>query len=195
MTAFDPVSNALFVGGLRVANGVYVARREEAGLSFTTPVLASFGGSHDKPWMAAGPHPQDPLQTRVYCAAGKLGDNVVDIIWSDDLGVTWSDPFSAFSNDIPLPRVGAQGQVYVAIGFGRSMKLAVSTSVDQDGAPIFTESTIHIVDVDAISAWIASQFRVIRLLAMAVHPTDGKRVYVVYFDKTSDENGNKNMDL
>jgi len=179
MVAHDDRTGTLWIGAISFAQsgGIYVARLDPGATEFNPPVMAQTGPT-DKGWMAAGPRPGEPDSTRLYCAYN-LG-----LIWSDDMGDTWTDPVSLGSGIGFLPRVGPRGEVYVAYwDFGAGVKLKRSL----DGGASFTDHTIA-TRMDVWGTQDGSRFpggfRVPSINYLDVDPNDGT-LYAVYFD-TSD---------
>ncbi|MEE9130321.1 MAG: sialidase family protein, partial [Phycisphaerales bacterium] len=108
-TAFDDRTGTLWAGGMSFAGngGIFVARLDPDQQEFN-PTLMADGAGVDKAWMAAGSMPGNPDSTRLYIAYN-LG-----IIRSDDMGDTWTNPQGLGSGIGFLPRVGPNGEVYVA---------------------------------------------------------------------------------
>ncbi len=179
MTAWDPRTGKLFVGGKGVARRIFVAReKDNPPGEFEEPVdaLVALEGV-DKPWMAAGPLPEDPNATRIYVAGG-LGTG--ELMWSIDLNTTWSAPIDA---EIiwPLPRISSDGDLYIADARSNFVWLTRSTEIDGSGAPILSAHQADELDPDVA---FPSNFRVPRLPVLVVHPTDSKKVYLVWHERT-----------
>ena len=145
-------------------------------------------GFVDKGWMAAGPRPGEPDSTRLYIAYN------AGIIWSDDLGDTWTAPAALGFGLGFLPRVGPEGELYVAywnVGSGVRLKRSLN------GGASFTTHTI----ATRMDVWDTQEgtrfpgtFRVPPLNYFDVDPNDGT-LYAVYFDTTNIVNGQSNVDL
>ena len=179
MVAHDDRTGTLWIGAISfsASGGIYVARLDPGATEFNPPVMARTGPT-DKGWMAAGPRPGEPDSTRLYCAYN-LG-----LIWSDDMGDTWTDPVPLGSGIGFLPRVGPGGEVYVAYwDFGTGVKLKRSL----DGGASFTDHTIA-TRMDVWGTMDGSRFpggfRVPSINYLDVDPSNGT-LYAVYFD-TSD---------
>ncbi|MBU0638553.1 MAG: hypothetical protein KKB50_06785 [Planctomycetes bacterium] len=190
MTCYDNRTGTLWVGAISFSGngGVYVARKIPGSASFEPSVMARATGSADKCWMAAGVDPNSSDQTRVYIAYNQGS------LYSTDLGDTWSGPVSLGSGIGFLPRVGPNGEVYVAYwDFGYGVKMARS----YDGGLSFTTHTIA-TRMDTWSTQDGSRFpgrfRVPALNYLAVDPNDGT-LYCIYFDTTNSSGGNYNTDL
>lgn len=190
MTCYDNRTGNLWVGAISFASngGVYVARRSPGGLGFLPSVMTWPSYGADKCWMAAGVDPDDPDQTRVYVAFNE-GCQA-----STDLGSTWTSPVDLGYGLGFLPRVGPQGQVYVAYwDAGNAMMLRRSF----DGGESFGPA---IVVAQRMDDWgiggsrFPGDFRVPPLNYLAVDPNDGT-LYCVYFDTTNMVSGNYNVDL
>ncbi|MEW6252738.1 MAG: hypothetical protein AB1716_19045 [Planctomycetota bacterium] len=190
MTCYDQRTGTLWVGAISFAGngGVYVARKNSGSATFQPSVMARATSGADKCWMAAGPLPGNPNSTRVY-----IGYNQ-GMLRSDDLGNTWAGPVSMGSGLGFLPRVGPNGEVYVAYwALGSQMYLKRSL----DGGLSFTT---HLV-ANRLDTWSISdtsrfpgQFRIPILGYLAVDPQNGT-LYYVYFDTTNIVGGNRNVDL
>ena len=109
MVAHDDRTGTLWAGAISFSSsgGMYVARLDPGETQFEPAVMAHIGFV-DKGWLAAGPRPGNPDTTRLYCAYN-LG-----VIWSDDMGETWTNPMSLGVGLGFLPRVGPNGELYVA---------------------------------------------------------------------------------
>jgi hypothetical protein len=193
MTCYDHRSGTLWVGGIAWASGsdagMFVARRPPGSLWFQESTMAYVGSSFpDKGWMAAGPDPDDSEATRVYMAFN-LGS-----IHSTDMGSTWSEPESLGSGIGYLPRVGPNGEYYIAYwDFNDGVMLKRS----YDGGESFTTHTIatrmDVWDTQSGSRFPGT-FRVPSMNYIAVDQNDGT-LYCVYFDTTEWVGGNRNVDL
>ncbi|MHC4413983.1 MAG: hypothetical protein ACYS0G_01735 [Planctomycetota bacterium] len=189
MVAHDDRTGTLWAGAISFSGfgGIYVARLDPGDTELQPPVMAEIG-SVDKGWMAAGSRPGRPDTTRLYCAYN-LG-----IIWSDDMGNTWTNPVSLGFGIGFLPRVGPNGELYVAywdLGSGVILKRSL------DGGGSFTT---HII-ATRMDTWgtqdgsrFPGTFRVPALSYLEVDPNDGT-LYSVYFDTTNIVDGQRNVDL
>ena len=190
MTCYDNRTGNLWVGAISFSpnGGVYVARRQAGGLSFLPSVMTWPSSSADKCWMAAGVDPDDPNQTRVYVAFNE-GCQV-----SSDLGATWSDPVDLGQGLGQLPRVGPQGQVYVAYwDFWDQMMIRRSFDGGESfGSEIAIAQRMDTWSIDGTR--FPGTFRVPPLNYLAVDPNDGT-LYCVYADTTNIVDGNYNVDL
>ena len=190
MTCYDHRTGDLWVGGISFAanGGVFVARKRPGQPTFDDPVMARETGGADKGWMAAGPDPLSPGSTRVYTAYNE------GVLISDDLGATWSAPTSLGVGIGFLPRVGPNGEVYVAYwNYGSGVKLKRSVT----GGTSF--STMHIATrMDVWGTQDGSRFpglfRSPSMSYLAVDPNSGV-LYCVYSDTTNIVGGNSNVDL
>ncbi|MBV6459142.1 MAG: hypothetical protein HONBIEJF_02285 [Fimbriimonadaceae bacterium] len=191
MTAYDNRTGTLWVGAIGFSGngGVYVARKNAGANSFMPSVMVQATGSADKCWMAAGPAPGNPNATRVYVSYN-LGTSR-----STDMGATWSAPVGTGSGIGFLPRVGPEGNVYVAYwDFGTGHWLRKST----DGGATF-QAAIKIVT--RLSTWgtqdgskAPGNFRKPPMSSIAVDPNSGV-LYHCYFDQSNIVNGKANLDL
>jgi hypothetical protein len=189
MVAHDDRTGTLWAGAISFAGngGIYVARLNPGDAFFMPSVMAEHGYV-DKGWLAAGPGPGTGSSTRLYCAYN-LG-----IIWSDDMGTTWTSPVSLGSGIGFLPRVGPEGEVYVAYwDFGSGVKLKRSLN----GGLSFTTHTIatrmDVWDTQAGDRFPGT-FRVPSLNYLDVDPNSGV-LYAVYFDTTDFPGGQANVDM
>ncbi len=190
MTCYDNRTGTMWVGAIAFGSngGLYVARHIPGTTTFEPSVMARADGSADKGWMAAGPAPGDPDQTRVYMAYNHGS------IYSTDMGDTWSDPVNLGGGLGFLPRVGPQGQVYVAywdVSDGVKLKRSLN------GGASFTTHTI----ATRLDVWgtqsgsrFPGTFRAPSLNYIAVDPNDGT-LYCVYFDTTMMIGSDYNVDL
>ena len=189
MTAFDPRTGTLWAGAISWGSPhcLYVARKDP-GVSTFEPSVSARTGYLDKCWMAAGPRPGEPDSTRLYVAFNE------GIIWSDDMGQSFSYPVSLGSGIGYLPRVGPGGEVYVAYwDFSSGMKLRRSLN----GGSSFSTHTI----ATRLDVWgtqdgsrFPGDFRVPSLVYLDVDQNTGT-LYAAYFDTTGWVGGNRNVDL
>ncbi|MCP3904656.1 MAG: hypothetical protein GY715_13600 [Planctomycetes bacterium] len=192
MTAFDANTGTLWAGAISFSagsnSGIYVARKNPGSSTFEPSVMARTASGTDKCWMAAGLRPPLLTSTRLYITYNE------GVIWSDDMGDTWTDPISLGSGIGFLPRVGPQGQLYVAYwDFNTGMLLKRSL----DGGQTFTDHTIatrmDVWDTQSGSRF-PGNFRVPSMVHIAVHPVTG-HLYATYFDTTNTSGGNSNVDV
>ena len=182
MVAHDDRTGTLWAGAMAFPQqpgdgaGIYVARLDPGETEFSPSVMA-VTDTVDKGWFAAGPRPGEPDSTRLYCAYNH------GIIWSDDMGDTWTAPVSLGTGLGFLPRVGPNGEIYVAYwDFGVGVRLQRSLN----GGGSFTMHTIATrMDVWGTqeSTRFPGSFRVPSLSYMDVDPSTGT-LYAVYFDTT-----------
>ncbi|MEE8155272.1 MAG: sialidase family protein [Phycisphaerales bacterium] len=187
-TAFDNRTGTLWAGAMSFADngGIYVARLDPDQPEFNLPVMAELGFV-DKGWMAAGPMPGNPDSTRLHIAYS-LG-----VIRSDNMGDNWTDPQSLGSGIGFLPRVGPNGEVYVAYwDFGSGVKLKRSLN----GGAFSTHTIATRMDVWGTQdgSRFPGTFRVPTNNYLDVDMNDGT-LYSVYFDTTNIVDGNANVDL
>lgn len=190
MTCYDNRTGTLWVGAISFASngGMYVARKIQGSTSFEPSVMARATGYADKGWMGAGSAPGDPDSTRVYIAYNE------GLLRSTDMGNTWSAPVSLGTGLGFLPRVGPNGEVYVAYWDGWN---GVMLKRSLNGGVSFTTHTI----ATRLDTWGAQEtsrfpgwFRVPALTYLAVDPNSGT-LYCVYFDTTNMVMGSYNVDL
>ena len=190
MTAFDPRTGTLWAGAITwgYPNAIYVARKDPGATEFEPSVAARAGGFLDKCWMAAGPTYGDPDSTRLYVAYNE------GVIWSDDMGDTWTSPKSLGYGIGFLPRVGPEGEIYVAywdLSYG--MRMARSLN----GGSSFSD---HLI-ANRMDYWstgdgsrFPGNFRVPALAYLDVDMNTG-HLYAAYFDTTNIVEGQKNVDI
>lgn len=193
ITAHDPRTGTVWVGGLnlfdRERDGVFVARKRPGATSFDPAVTLYRRREIDKPWMAAGPDPLDPTKTRLYVIHN------VGLQISEDLGSTWSQPvplgpFIAF-----LPRVGPNGELYIAY-WNLADGVMIRRSLDGGRtleAPVRVATRMDFWDLQDGSRF-PGRFRAPAFTYLAVDPRNGT-LYTVYFDTTSVVNGEHDVDL
>lgn len=191
MTAADPRTGYLWVGAISFAGngGIYVARKAPGAQNFEASVMARTTGGADKCWMAAGRAHDNPNATRVYIAYNE------GVITSTDMGQTWGAPRSLGSGIGFLPRVGPNGEVYVAYwDFGNGVLMRRSL----DGGTTFGNAIRIATRLDTWGTQDGSRFpgnmRVPPMNYIAVDPNDGT-LYCIYFDTTNRQNNNYNVDL
>lgn len=189
MVAHDDRTGTLWAGAISFTSsgGIYVARLDPGETEFEPSVMAELG-LVDKGWMAAGPRPGLPETTRLYCAYN-LG-----VIWSDDMGDTWTDPVPLGTGIGFLPRVGPDGELYIAYW---DYDTGVLLKRSLNGGASFTTHTIATrMDVWGIqeSTRVPGSFRTPSLNALDVDPNDGT-LYAAYFDTTDMQGLNFNLDL
>lgn len=189
-TAFDDRTGTLWAGAISFGNngGLYVARLNPGETKLTTPVMADIDGGVDKAWMTTGPKPFEPGTTMLYIAYN------FGIIQSLNMGDSWTTPVNLGFGVGFLPRVGPDGEVYVAywdVGPGMMLKRSL------DGGASFVTRTI----ATRMDIWptqdgsrFPGQFRVPSLCYLDVDDNTGI-LYAVYFDTTNIVNGNANVDL
>lgn len=190
MTAYDDRTGTLWAGGIAFGGngGLYVARLDPGETTFEPSVMARVTGSADKGWMIAGPRPGEPNSTRLYITYNQ------GVIWSDNMGQTWTSPISLGGGIGFLPRIGPNGELYVAYwDFGSGMLLKRSLN----GGSSFTT---HLI-ATRMDTWgtqdgsrFPGTFRVPPMCYLAVDPNDGT-LYAVYFDTTNIVNNQRNVDL
>lgn len=189
MTAIDPRTGTMWAGGIAFTQngGVYVARLDPGASVFAPSVLA-FDGAADKGWMAAGPRPGEPDSTRVYIAFNR------GLIWSDDMGGTWTAPVQIGSGLGHLPRVGPGGEVYIAWWDLNGNYLLTSSF---DGGQSFVTLPI----ATRLDAWgfagasrFPGTFRVPPLIHFDVDPRHGA-LSALYCDTTEMIGADANVDV
>jgi hypothetical protein len=192
MTAQDPRTGALWVGAISFAGngGLYVARKNPVDDFFQPSVMADNGSGIDKCWMVAGRDPISPVSTRLYIAYN------FGLVFSDDMGESWNNPMSLGNGLGFLPRIGPDGELYVAYWdfFNNSFNIKRSF----DGSSPFTT---HIVaqrmdnwSTETQNTRFPGTFRVPPLPGLAVDPDHGT-LYAVYPDTTDQVGGQANVDV
>lgn len=168
MTAHDPRTGQLWAGGLAFFDqSLFVARHLTSTGNFTPPVTFGTSMVVDKPWLAAGPPPDDPNATRLYAI------DAVGTLWvSDDLGISWNASGSTQNGVGHLPRVGPDGSVYVAYRGGQDSACLLQRS-DDGGQTFAPATTLGIFSPLFLEPAIPGQFRAPALCILAVDPTDG----------------------
>lgn len=190
MTTGDDRTGTLWAGGISFAGngGVFVARKEPGAPVFGDPVMARVTGGADKGWMAAGPDPATPDQTRVYIAYNE------GLLSSADMGDTWDGPVSLGSGLGFLPRVGPAGELYVAYWdfFDRVELLRSFDGGLSFDPPLLIAQRMDVWGIDG--SRVPGDYRVASLQGLAVDPRDGT-LYAVYPDTTDLTSGNFNVDV
>ena len=191
MTAYDDRTGDLWYGAISFSGspgGIYVARLAYPNTTFSASVMARQASGTDKCWMAAGIRPGLPNTTRLYIAYNE------GLIWSDNQGSTWTAPVPLASGIGFLPRVGPQGEVYVAYwDFGTGVRMIRSLNGG-------TTRTTHNI-ANRLDTWgtqdgsrFPGNFRVPPMNYIAVDPNNGT-IYCVWFDRTNMAGSNHNVDL
>ncbi|MHC5024381.1 MAG: hypothetical protein ACYTGG_10805 [Planctomycetota bacterium] len=190
MTAFDPRTGTLWAGAIAFSSdgGIYVTRKLAAESNFGDVIMARESGGADKGWMVAGPRPGQPNTTRLYITYNE------GVIRSDDLGMNWTDPVSLGIGVGFLPRIGPNGELYVAYwDFDTGVMLKRSL----DGGQTFTTHTIALrMDVWGTQSGsrFPGSFRVPSITYMDVDDNTGT-LYASYVDTTNIVEGNSNVDI
>lgn len=182
MTCYDPRTGSIWAGGISFVGafgGPYAARYDPLTGTFAPSAIISGTGGADKGWMAAGPAPNNPGQTRVYTAYNQ------GVARSSDMGETWQGPVSLGPGLGFLPRVASDGKVHVVYYDLGTRHLIRSSS---NGGLTWSAATTV---ADRMDTWpldctrIAGTFRVPSLQGFAVHPSDPERMYFVFPDTTA----------
>jgi hypothetical protein len=188
MTAYDARTNTLFAGGISRGKCLYVAKKLPGQNAFSPSVVARLSTWPDKGWMAAGARYGLPDTTRLYIAYNE------GVIWSDDLGATWTPPTSLGVGYGFLPRVGPNGELYITYWDGY---WGIKFSSSFDGGQTWTapvQPATRLVSWGVESYGIPGQFRNVTNNAMAVNPVNGD-IVILYYDQTNIVDGQKNLDL
>ncbi len=194
MTAVDPVTGDLWVGGIDFGQGgqTYLARWPPTNPGLA-PAVTVYDGGSDKAFAAAGPSPDLPGVTLLHVA-----DLFQGLQTSADRGATWSDkiplgPEGGF--DVGhLPRVDADGRLYIVFwdfddGIWLHRSLDGGTTVEPARRIATRLDPWDIPD----GSRFPGLFRVPPLPYMTIDPAG--RLYVVWFDTTSVSGGNSDVDL
>lgn len=188
MTAYDPRTNTLFAGGISAAKCIYVARKTPGQNTFGPAMIARIADWPDKGWMAAGPRPGLPNSTRLYITYNE------GIIWSDDLGASWVPPVGLGQGYGFLPRVGAQGELFLTYWDGFwGIKFTKSLDGGQTWSTVVQPGT-RLASWGVESYGIPGTFRNFTNNTMAVNPVNGD-IVIVWVDQTNIVNNQKNLDL
>ncbi|MEM9597500.1 MAG: tetratricopeptide repeat protein [Acidobacteriota bacterium] len=192
MSAYDPRTGNLWVGGVRFFGGgnVYVARLRPGASAFDTAVVAATPNIVvDKPLMTAGPAPGNPNATRLYIAySGGLEA-------SANLGTTWNhlDDLAGIDEASYHPRVNADGALFLTswdwtdgIWLRRSFD-----GINLEARRRIATRTDYWSTQDATR--VPGNFRAPPLPVLAIDP-DGDLV-VVYCDTASIFGGETDLDL
>lgn len=191
MAVYDRRTNTLFAGAISFAGngGVYVAKKTAGQNTFQPSVMARVSGGADKGWMACGPIPGNPNTTRLYIVYNE------GVIWSDDLGATFTAPKFIASGIGFLPRVGPAGQLYVTywdFSFGIMFKRSL------DGGNTYTTvqaaTRMDTWGTETNNGRVPGAYRIPPIHTMAVNPVNGV-ITIIYFDNTNTVGGNRNLDL
>jgi len=191
MTAADPRTGTLWVGGMSwgPTGGVFVARKAAGAPTFEEPVMTYLDSAIDKGWLAAGPLPGTPDSTELYVAYN------YGLQRSSDLGATWSGLVDLGWDLGYLPRVGPEGQLYIAswdVWDGMWLRRSFDGGVTV-GPAVRVATLMDYWDVYD-SPQIPGSFRAPNLCYLAVSPVDGT-LYAVWADDTGTVGGNANVDL
>lgn len=191
MTCYDPRTGTLWVGAISFAGngGLYVARKNPGHSTFQPAVMARATSGADKGWMTAGIIPGNPNSTRVYIAYNQ------GVISSSDMGQTWTAPVSLGSGIGFCPRVGPEGELYVAYwDFANGVMLRRSFNGGSSFDPAIRIATRMDTWSTQDGSRFPGNFRVPPMNYLAVDPNNGT-LYCVYFDTTNIVNGQRNVDL
>ncbi len=196
MTATDPRTGVVWAGAISFAGngGIYVARMNPGDGFFQPSVMVDLdqGQGLDKCWMVAGRNHLTADSTRLYVGYNK------GLARSDDMGDTWTNPVSLGQGLGFLPRIGPNGEVYVAYWDYTTEAMRVKRSLDGG-----TSFTTHLValrmdtwGVETFNTRFPGTFRAPALLGLAVHPVNGT-LYAVWPDTTdfSQPGGHANVDV
>ncbi len=189
MTAYDNRTGDLWVGAIAFGGGMFVARKIPGQNAFEPSVMATERTSEDKCWMDAGPRPGNKNETNIYIGYNR------GVIRSEDRGETWSVPVAVPRGIGFLPRVGPEGELYVAYwDFADGVMLLRSFDGGRNfGAPIRIATRMDVWGTQDGSRF-PGRFRVPSLNYLAVDPNDGT-LYCIYFDTPDPPGPKRNVDL
>lgn len=192
-TIYDERTGNVWVGAISFAGngGVYIARKNPGANTFQPSVMVRAASGTDKIWGTAGPEPGNPNSTALYVAYN------FGVQRSNDLGATWSNPVSLGSGLGFNPRVGPEGNVYVAYWDFNDNRLKLRRSTNGGstfGSPVNLATRVGTWGTgDCLE--IPGNARIPCLPVIAVDPFNGN-VYHTYFDRNgSDGRGGQNVDL
>lgn len=171
----DPRTGDFWLGGLsaREDGGLFVAHRPADSEAFEPPVVVISASFVDKPWMAAGPIPGLANTTRLYIAFN------MGVVHSDDLGQTWNVPNFLDSGISFLPRVDANGVLYIA--YRRFEDNNFWLAVSEDGGDSYDLRLL--AERMNIGQFVPGEYRVSEYCAIAID-SDRGIVYALYSDVT-----------
>lgn len=200
MTAWDPATGTFWAGGISFSNEpeAFLARKSAGDLTFEPPVrIRADGMIVDKGFLAAGPDPLAPATPDAPSTSSTLlhfidrrGHHA-----SADLGATWSDITFLGNLQGPLPRVGPNGELYVAFWNGLN---GVQLLRSFDGGRTLEDRSFIARRNDSWESTDGSRFpgrfRAPALPYLAVDPVTGT-LYCVYFDTVRREGNEWDIDL
>lgn len=187
---YDHRTGTVWAGGMSFASngGIFLARKDQGANTFQPPVMTRVG-SLDKVWGAAGPAPGNPNSTNLYVSYN-LGNQR-----SLDFGQTWGSTVGLGSGIGFLPRVGPQGDLYVAywdFSNGMMMRRSIDGGATFEAARRMATRLVTWATQDCPQ--IPGNFRVPPFAHLAVDPVSGK-LYCVYFDVGSTSGSNSDVDV
>ncbi len=188
MSAYDPRTGYFWVGGIKFAldGGVIVARKRLDEPTFDRAIMVHERISSDKPWMVAGPSPTDPEQTRVYVTFNH------GIMYSDNLGLTFTWPLPVDLGLGFLPRLGSDGTLYVSyVRQGALVRMVRSATGTEPFAYIDIATRMFAGDG---AEGIPGTFRAGIAAYLAIDPNDDT-LYAVWYDATSINGSQVNFDI
>lgn len=190
-SAYDHRTGTLWAGGISFTTngGPYAARLEPDKTTFEPTKMIQVTGQSDKGWMAAGPDPNDPTKTIVYCSYN-LGTRR-----SLNMGDTWGNTVSLGQGIGFLPKTGPNGELYVAY-WDYNTKHLLRRSFDGGQtfqAAITIANRMDVYPVQDNPA-VPGNFRAPSMQGLAVDQNTGF-LHVVYFDTTSVSGTQRNVDV
>jgi len=191
MACYDNRTGTLWFGGMSWTSngGVFAARLDAGETVFEETVMIYNSSGIDKGWMAAGRGPDTPESTIVYCTYNYGCQR------STDMGDSWNSPVSLGSGIGFLPRVGPNGELYVAYwDFYDGVKLRRSFNGGLSFEPAITIATRMDYWETQGGDRFPGRFRTPALSYLAVDPNSGT-LYCLYSDTTGWSGGNRNVDI
>ena len=191
MACYDNRTGTLWFGGMswNYDGGVFAARKLPGQTQFEETVMIYQSGYIDKGWMAAGRGPDSPDSTNVYVTYNYGCQR------STDMGDSWSNPVSLGGEIGYLPRVGPNGELYVASwDFYDGVMLRRSFNGGVSFEPPITIATRMDYWETQGGDRFPGRFRTPALSYLAVDPNNGT-LYCLFSDTTGWSGGNRNVDV
>ena len=146
--AYDAVHHTWLIGMLTLepaSSHVLVARSQDA-LTWSAPVTIATGPVLDKDWLACDNGATSPHRGPCYAAYTDDDRNETVVQWSDDGGLTWSQPVAATSTLVGTqPVILPDGTLVVVAGDYEgegALDGAIDAVVSHDGGATYTRATI-----------------------------------------------------
>jgi hypothetical protein len=178
--AYDALHGVWLVGALSLEQGgtrVLVARSADAH-AWSAPVTVATGPVLDKDWLACDNGSASPHRGRCYSAYTDDDKEWTVVQWSDDGGLTWSQPVRAAGTLVGTqPVVRPDGGLVVVAGDyqGAGLTGSIDSLVSTDGGATFTQAT-----VSGLQAHTAGALRAVSLPSVAVDSAG--TIYAVWGD-------------